>query len=362
METSASKRTAIVFLAIVLAVVLLLLGYIAKPFVEPVAIAVIITVAFYPLHRWISRRIKKPGLAALTTILCLLLGFAIPLGLIVVAAGGQAVNAAQFLSQKSAEQGGFMALVMRLIEKPIAVIGRHTNVSAESVRQQLASHLEQVGLTLLTLSASILGNLVGLVGNMVLAFFTAFFLFRDGEYLVNRLVRLMPLNETRGRRLMSSVGDAIVANFYAIVAVGGAQGLLVTIGFLIVGVPSAILLGVAAAVCSLIPIVGASLVWLPADGYLLFTGHIFAALFLVLWGVFVVSMADNVVRPLVVSGKVQANPLLLLFALLGGAQAFGFLGIFLGPVLLSLITATFTTISEVSAEPADTTVTVTINQ
>jgi Ca2+-transporting ATPase len=83
--------------------------------------------------------------------------------------------------------------------------------------------------------------------------------------------------------------------------------------------------------------VGAGLVWAPAGVYLIITGHPGKGIFVLIWGALVISSVDNVIRPLVIKGRVQVHPLLLLFALIGGAQAFGLLGIFLGPVLLSVI-------------------------
>jgi predicted PurR-regulated permease PerM len=347
MDATTSNKPAFRFLVVILALCIGLIAYIAKPFIEPIAIAIIISVAFNSLHRRILKRTGKPTRAATLTIVCLLLGFAIPIGLIVLAAGGQAMSAAHVLSQKSAEQGGFMSLIMHIVEKPIAILGRHARVSPDQVREQITSHLQQGGVKLLEIGAAILGNLLGLFANLVLALFTAFFLFRDGDRIVSRLVDVMPLTEEQGRRLMSAVSDAIVANFYALVAVGGAQGLLVAIGLMLVGIPSAILLGVVASVCSLVPVVGPALVWAPAAGYLLFSGRLIAAIFLILWGVFAVGLIDNIIRPLVVSGRVEVHPLLLLFALLGGAKAFGFVGIFIGPVLLSLVTAVVATLTEV---------------
>ncbi|PYX26894.1 MAG: hypothetical protein DMG82_00235 [Acidobacteria bacterium] len=91
----------------------------------------------------------------------------------------------------------------------------------------------------------------------------------------------------------------------------------------------------AAAVCSLIPIVGTMLVWLPTGIYLMATGHLWKGIILILWGALVVGTIDNIIRPLVIGSKVELHPLLLLFSLLGGLQVFGFIGIFIGPVVIS---------------------------
>jgi predicted PurR-regulated permease PerM len=100
-----------------------------------------------------------------------------------------------------------------------------------------------------------------------------------------------------------------------------------------------LLLGLATAFCSLIPIVGTALVWLPTSIYLMATGHFWKGIILIVWGTAVVGTIDNIIRPLVIGRRVELHPLLLLFALLGGLQVFGFIGIFVGPVVISVIAA-----------------------
>jgi predicted PurR-regulated permease PerM len=129
---------------------------------------------------------------------------------------------------------------------------------------------------------------------------------------------------------------------------------LTGIAMVIVGLPSPLLLGLGAALASVVPVVGASLVWIPAGLYLLFTGATWKGVFVLLWGVLVISAADNIIRPWVVSGKVELHPLVLLFFILGGVEAFGFLGLFLGPVIASVLAVLFDMFREELArrEPA----------
>ncbi len=119
----------------------------------------------------------------------------------------------------------------------------------------------------------------------------------------------------------------------------------------IVGLPSPLLLGLGAALASVVPVVGASLVWLPAGLYLIFTGATWKGIFVLLWGVLVISAADNIIRPWVVSGKVELHPLVLLFFILGGVEAFGFLGLFLGPVIASVLSVLFDMFREELSRP-----------
>ena len=139
--------------------------------------------------------------------------------------------------------------------------------------------------------------------------------------------------------LLVGIRDSVIANLYGILAVGLAQGLLTGLALAVLRVPSALLLGLATAFCSVIPIVGTMLVWLPSAIYLMATGHLWKGLILVVWCSAVVGTVDNIIRPLVVGSRVELHPLLLLFSLLGGLHVFGFIGIFIGPVVISVIAA-----------------------
>lgn len=118
----------------------------------------------------------------------------------------------------------------------------------------------------------------------------------------------------------------------------------------IVGIPSSILLGLAAGIASIIPVVGSSIVWVPAAIYLLVEGAIWKGVFLLVWGTVVVSAIDNIIRPWVVAGRVELHPMVLLFFILGGVEAFGFIGLFLGPVVASVLAGLFTILREETSE------------
>jgi predicted PurR-regulated permease PerM len=331
------KKATIVFLTALLAVAFALIFFIERPFIEPVAFAIIIAVVFDPIYERILQEVKRPGLASLLSIVLIILLFAIPVTVILVRASTQALEIGRYLSQKSAEQGGVVPSVMKLVEKPLGFMGRNVDLSSVRLREQIANHLNQLGVALLGKGAALLGNLFALITDSAIALITVFFLFRDGKRVIRRISGLMPLSPEQADRFLHGISDAIVANVYGMAAVGAAQGILTAIALRICSFSSSTLLGLLAAVCSLIPIVGAGLVWAPAGIYLLISGHLGKGIFVLIWGAFVISSVDNVIRPLVIKGRVQVHPLLLLFALIGGAQAFGLIGIFLGPVLLSVI-------------------------
>lgn len=344
------KTRVLIFLLSLLAVTLAFTYVISEPFLKPVAFAAILAIAAYPLHERVQKEIKSPGWAAFMSTLLLILVFLVPLTLLMIRASNEAVSAAQRLSEKSASEGGFVPFVMQLADRPMAFIGRYIDVSRVDLKAQLAARLNSISGFLLRAGAVVLGNVVGFIGDALIAFVTLYFFFKDGKQILGIFEKVIPLSLKQTRRLLKGIGDSIVANVYGIVAVGAAQGILVGTAMRIVGIPSAVLLGIAAAVCSLIPIVGPSIVWLPASIYLFATGHVGGGVFMLIWCSVVVGSADNIIRPWVIAGRVEIHPLVLLFALIGGASGFGFLGLFLGPIVVSVLIALFEILPEALGE------------
>lgn len=174
------------------------------------------------------------------------------------------------------------------------------------------------------------------VAMLVLAVFVAFFVYRDGVALAERLgFALRRVAGERGERLLAVVGGTIKGVVYGILGTALAQGVLAAIGFLIAGVPGALLLGLLTFFLSIVPM-GPPLLWIPAAAWLYFQGQVGMAVFLALWGAFIVSSVDNVLKPYLISQGADMPFILVLLGVLGGLAAFGFLGVFLGPILLAV--------------------------
>ena len=171
---------------------------------------------------------------------------------------------------------------------------------------------------------------------LALSLLLAFFFYRDGVYIVERITEaLEKLTVTRARALLHLVGDTVKRVVNGILGTACAQGILAAIGFLIAGVPGALILGLLTFFLSLIPM-GPPLIWLPAALMLLFSGDITWGIFLLLWGAFIVSGIDNVMKPYLISRGGSLPLIIVLLGVFGGLIAFGFIGIFLGPTLLAI--------------------------
>jgi predicted PurR-regulated permease PerM len=337
-----SRGTRLWFLGLLTLLVAGIAFVITRPFLYPVAAAIVLAVVFNPVHQGILTWTKgKPGLASLLSTLTLLFVFGVPVFVVISLAANEGVAAAQYLTRRSAAEGGFTLFLTTIADHGLRFVGRWIDLSKYDVRGAITSHVQQAGVWLLGSGAAVLGGFARLFVSTLITLVIVFFLFRDGREWVHRAVGVIPLSPEQARRLLGNISDTIVANMYGILSVGLAQGILTGIAVALVGIPSPVLLGLGAAFASVVPVVGAGIVWIPAGLYLIFTGALWKGIFVLLWGTVVISAADNVIRPWVVSGKVELHPLVLLFFILGGVEAFGFLGLFLGPVIASVLTVLF---------------------
>ncbi len=321
-------------------------------FLEPFAFASVIAIGSYPLYLGVGRIVRGPNKAALLATFTVLLIFVLPALVIASAAGGELIKAARYMQDRSTQEGGAVAYISEKQQSTLRWLGKYVDVEELHLDDALANLPGQVSKGLLALGTHLVGGLAGFAGNAILTFLILFFLFRDGAGAIQKVTLLLPLSQDQSLRLLRGIRDSVIANLYGFLAVGLAQGLLTGGALAVLRVPAALLLGLAAAFCSLIPIVGTALVWLPSAIYLMATGHLWKGIILIVWGSAVVGTVDNIIRPLVIGSKVELHPLLLLFSLLGGLQVFGFIGLFVGPVVISVIAGLVGMLREELSGPA----------
>ena len=169
-----------------------------------------------------------------------------------------------------------------------------------------------------------------------MSIFIAFFLFRDGVAAAERLTTAVErIGGERGRHLLTVAGKTVRGVVYGILGTALAQAVMTGIGFVIAGVPGAGLLALLTFFVSVVPVVGTALVWVPAAFWLFYQGSTGWGIFMLIWGVGVANI-DNVVKPWLISQGSDMPFILIFFGVLGGALAFGFIGVFLGPTLLAV--------------------------
>jgi predicted PurR-regulated permease PerM len=191
--------------------------------------------------------------------------------------------------------------------------------------------IEPVGSWLLVVSVAIGSGLL----QLALSIFIAFFLFRDGDALAERLTTAVQrIGGEQGGHLLKVAGDTVRGVVYGILGTGLVQAVIAGIGFFIAGVPGAALLALLTFFLSVVP-VGPPLVWLPAALWLFHQGSTGWGIFMIAWGL-LVSSVDNVVKPWLISQGSDLPFILIFFGVLGGALVFGFIGVFIGPTLLAV--------------------------
>ncbi|HWN97637.1 MAG TPA: AI-2E family transporter [Blastocatellia bacterium] len=343
-----NRRSTLIFLLTLAALSLFLCYLLFKPFVFPLLSATVIGIVFYPLHSRVQRYIQRPSLAALVTTLLVILIFVAPAALVGLGLKREVANLYAILDQKSSESGGFSAFLSGLMYRPMEWIGRYVDVSQVDARAELVKRLQDLSAVLVSQGWNIVGGLGSFVVNSVITLFTLFFLFREGRALRRRIGALLPLSSEQVERLLGGIEDTVVGTVYGGLIVAAVQGALVGIALWILGVDSPLFWGLVAAVFALLPLVGTAIVWVPAAIYLVASGSWVKALILVGWGALVVGTVDNILRPILIRGRVQMHPLLVFFAVFGGVSVFGFLGLFIGPVILALTVTTLAMLREES--------------
>lgn len=341
-----------------LALVLVAATYqILKPFLSAIVLAAILVVLTYPTYERVTRAMRgRRGLAALVMLLGVTVLLVLPAFLIGVLLVGQAKTLIDSLQSGEARA---MLSQIDLAERLSFLTRRIPGFDPATLRpdQWVLPVLREIPGWVGRHGQALLGGLAGLVVGLLLTMLAAFYLYLDGKALVTELSALSPLPARYGGEIAGRFEAVVDATFRGQMVTSLAQGVAVAIGLGIARVPGALLWGSVAAVLSLLPMVGAAVVWIPATIYLGIAASMGHrgwgwAIFLTVWGVLVVSTIDNVVRPWVMRGRAELPAIPLLFAVLGGLQAFGFVGLVVGPLVFSLLKSVVDIYEESFQRPA----------
>ena len=323
---------------------ILLLGYfvflIVEPFLVPLAWSAVLAIFFYPLHEKVLRKMK-PTAAAMTSTLGVTLLLIVPALLVLVLTAREALVAtAQLQNQMAVHgQGPNEGLVMHVEEwirmrLPQSLQGIDMSDPVEQAAEKTASFLG-------TRFTGLLKNLVSFFVDLFIMIFALFFMFRDGEEIVHGAKHLLPFDEDIQTDMLEESKELIFASVAVGLLVAVIQGVLGGISFALTGISSPIFWGVLIAFFSLVPVVGSALIWGPAALWLGFNGHWGKALLVVVICGGVSTIADNIVRPMLLRNRTRLNELLLFIGVLGGLEAFGLLGLVAGPTIVAAAMGVF---------------------
>ena len=176
-----------------------------------------------------------------------------------------------------------------------------------------------------------------LVVGIVIMIITIFFLFKDGDELYFRVYNIIPLSDKDKTFLLSKSYKAIQGVVLGSVLTAIAQGILSFIGYIAIGLEHSYFWAFITFLAAFIPVGGASLVWIPVAIYTLLSKGFLIGLLFTIYGTFVISTIDNIIKPIVIGDKTNIHPMVLVFAILGGLNLFGFIGLFLAPIIMVMI-------------------------
>jgi predicted PurR-regulated permease PerM len=341
------RNIALVFLLVALLLLVFVSYLIVKPFLMPIITAGILAIVLYPIHMRIGKLIRKPGPAALVSTLLFLSLTLVPLVGVGVVVTNELTTMYQSLSQKTVEEGGWGRFLDHLLERPLDSISRFLPVSKGDMKAEVVKNLRQASAWGLARLGELIGSVASFFFDALITFLVLFFFLKDGKDLTHGLIESLPLPHRQSEQIFKSISQTVTANVYGVLGVGIIQGALMTIGFLLLGLPSPVMWGIVTAISSMVPLVGTAVVWIPAALYFIIKGAYVKSVIMVAWGGILVGTSDNILRPLLVGTRVKLYPLVIFFSILGGAQAFGLVGLILGPVIATMLIAIANALREV---------------
>ena len=329
-QTIAVSQPAVRLTGLAIATLLagVLCAYVAFPLFAPILWATVLAIVARPLHRRVERHVRSPSFAAALVVSSIALLVAVPFAFVAALLLQEIADAATWLQSGDASR----ALQDALERQPrlatmIEWMGRRIDLKA--LFGQWSGGAAKLLQGLLT------GSITGAAGWLIM-FFVLFFFLRDRVQMLAAVKRLLPLSRVETQEVFRAAGDTIHATVWGTLAVGLVQGTLGGLVFWWLDLPAPLLWGAVMALLSVLPVLGAAIVWMPAAAYFALQGQWPDALFLTIFGTIVIGLIDNLIYPLIVKDHLHLHAVPVFVSIIGGLIVFGAAGIVLGPLLLAV--------------------------
>ncbi|VVD95633.1 membrane protein [Pandoraea morbifera] len=346
------------FFHLMLFVVTVAFGWILFPLFGAVFWGTILALLFQPVQRRVLLRMRgRPNLAALTTLALVLLIVILPLT-VVVGMLTQEISSAlvRFRTDLPQLTVAFQQLLDRLPASVHRIMDLAGVQDVNAIQQKLGDGAAQIGRLVAVYLVSIGQNTAQLLVSFGVMLYMLFFLLRDGVALGSMVRRALPLDERHKGQLIRQFTTVVRATVKGNIAVAVAQGMLGGIIFAVLGIEGYVLAAVVMAFLSLLPAVGAAVVWVPVGIWLLLSGAIWKGVVLFAFCGTIVSLVDNVLRPILVGKDTKLPDWVVLISTLGGMSLFGLTGFVIGPLIAALFIASwniYTRLRDVEEDQAD---------
>ena len=328
-------------------------AWILWPFFGAVFWAAVLALLFMPLHRRLLRRMGgRRNLAAVTTLTLCLVVVILPMGLIVAALVQEVSNVYQQLQSRKIDVAAFVQQVVGLLPAwMVSLLNRFGLGDLASIQERLAASAAQASRFIATHVMSIGQNAFEFLVSAGVMLYVLFFFVRDGSAIAARVERVIPLSRAHKTHLSGKFAAVVRATIKGNVLVAAVQGAMGGAILWLLGIEAALLAGALMALLSLLPAVGAAMVWLPIAVWLLFAGSVWKGVTLIAFGVFAIGLVDNILRPILVGKDTQMPDYLVLVSTLGGLVIFGPNGFVIGPAIAALFIAAWDLFSSLPKPP-----------
>lgn len=306
-------------------------------FLPTVLWAVVLTMIFHGLYRWIAIRFRgrRPALSASLTVILIFLFVIIPFIFLTIALVGQG----QEIYQASQSGELDVNVVVNYVEDKAPEVAEYLSdygISTDDIRERLSGLAVTLGQTIGNSALSIGGNVINLFIQFTLMLYLLFFFLKDGKKIVRAFVNTIPMGNIREKALFTRFAQVSKATLKGTAVVAIVQGSIGGILFTLVGIPAALLWAVAMTLLALLPVGGSAIIWLPAAVVLFAQGQVTEAVIVVIVGSLIIGLVDNLLRPLLVGRDTEMPDYLVLVSTLGGITYFGLSGFVIGPTIAAL--------------------------
>ncbi|MBT5217022.1 MAG: AI-2E family transporter [Gammaproteobacteria bacterium] len=326
----------------VLSLITILFAIILWNFFLPILWAIVLSILFYPLRNYLINKKYNPSLVSFLTIIVIVILVLIPGFIIFTVIGSESLLVLNKIESGEYNLGQlvnwFNALVPNLIDR-LDSIGLNTN--------QLIEQLNNIGVGATKFIVSLLmstgQNLLQFFLSFFIMIYLLFFFLRDGENIIKLCIESFPMDDNQERFLIEKFSTVIKATVKGTILIAIAQGSIGGLILLFLDIEGAILWGAMMALFSILPGIGASIIWLPIALALIFNGALLKGLILIISGIFIIGLIDNLLRPYLVGKETNLPDYLILLSTLGGITIFGLSGFIIGPVVTALFIALWST-------------------
>jgi predicted PurR-regulated permease PerM len=330
-----SPRVVFFVLIALLLGVLALVVMVFRPFLITLALAAALALLLRPIHLRATRLLRgRAGASAFALVALVAAIILVPVMGIVAAIAAQALTFYEWLVPRLNTKA-LESLWIEYVPAQIPWVGSWQGSDGRFVDFLTGALVTLAGAANNLLQAAVLG-LTSAAFEMVLLLIMLYFFLRDGPYFRDELRKVSPLTESQAGDLLDKVAKTMEGSLTSLLVVPLVQGILATLGYLVLNVPNALMWGGITTLVAFVPAIGTPLVWIPICIYLALAGQIWQSVVLTIYCTLVVASIDNFIRPWFLKGAASIHPLWSFLAILGGLMSFGPLGLLMGPLVLSL--------------------------